>query len=204
MIRWLALALLTISTTAHAQFIFSMPKVEQQANPEAPTLYGEVDQAAAAKAITAIQTANKADSSKPIKLFLQGPGGSVLAGNAVISATAISRRPVWTVIVGPCASMCVVIAERGALRIALPHAYLMVHDASLSMSGPLPHIANELAMIIRIWSDNEQFISKRIGMDVNEYRMHESQQWWLTAQDAAHVRMVDVVANTPDYPAPKE
>jgi ATP-dependent Clp protease protease subunit len=205
--KFLAVLLLLVAQSASAQWLFpqtQVMRVEVAKPKDVPTLYGEVDQASAAAVIEAIQLANKGDTNKPILFFLQSNGGSVSAGDAIISAMRVSRRPVMTVAVGPCISMCVMVYQHGAKRLIFPNAILMIHNAHMGVSGDLPQIANELTLVLKLWAQSEVFTAKRAEIPLEVFRMHEALQWWLTADEAVQAHLADAVVNMPDYPVPHE
>ena len=70
------------------------------------------------------------DSSKPIYLYINSPGGSVNAGLALYDTMNHIRAPVITVNVGLAASMASFLLAGGkpGSRMALPHSRVMIHQ----------------------------------------------------------------------------
>jgi ATP-dependent Clp protease protease subunit len=104
------------------------------------TLYGDVDERTASIVVSQIQAANRLRTSAPILMFIDSPGGSVLAGNRIVDAMQASRRPIYTVDVEFAASMAAYIWAFGEQRYMMPRAILMLHDASLEGDGELDHL----------------------------------------------------------------
>nr|YP_009662837.1 clp protease proteolytic subunit [Amphilophium steyermarkii]QCU48359.1 clp protease proteolytic subunit [Amphilophium steyermarkii] len=74
------------------------------------------------------------DSSKEFKLFINSPGGSVIDGIAIYDTIDTILSPVETTAVGVAASMACFILTVGTSRIAFPHARVMMHQPSSSLS----------------------------------------------------------------------
>ena len=70
------------------------------------------------------------DSSKPIYLYINSPGGSVTAGLAIYDTMRHIKSPVVTICVGLAASMGAFLLSGGTKgkRLALPHSRIMIHQ----------------------------------------------------------------------------
>ena len=70
------------------------------------------------------------DSSKPIYLYINSPGGSVTAGLAIYDTIQYVKSEVVTICVGLAASMGGFLLAAGTKgkRVALPHSRIMIHQ----------------------------------------------------------------------------
>nr|AVM83527.1 clp protease proteolytic subunit [Adenocalymma dusenii] len=75
-----------------------------------------------------------ADSSKKFKFFINSLGGSVIDGVAIYDTIQTLLAPVETIVMGIAASMACFILNGGTSRTAFPHARVMMHQPSVSMS----------------------------------------------------------------------
>ena len=68
------------------------------------------------------------DSSKPIYLYINSPGGSVTAGLAIFDTIQYVKSEVVTICVGLAASMGAFLLAAGTKgkRVALPHSRIMI------------------------------------------------------------------------------
>ena len=66
----------------------------------------------------------------PIILYISTPGGSVYHGLGLVSAIETSKTPVYTVNVGECCSMGLIIYLAGTVRYAMPNSIFLMHDGS--------------------------------------------------------------------------
>ena len=71
------------------------------------------------------------DSSKPIYLYINSPGGSVTAGLAIYDTIQYVKSEVVTICVGLAASMGAFLLAAGTKgkRVALPHSRIMIHTS---------------------------------------------------------------------------
>ena len=76
-------------------------------------------------------------AEKPIKMFINSPGGSVTAGLAIYDTMQFSKCPVHTYVMGQAASMGSFLAQAGApgKRFVLPESRTMIHRVSSGTRG---------------------------------------------------------------------
>ena len=77
------------------------------------------------------------NSEKPIKLYVNSPGGSVTAGLAIYDTMQFVKAPVHTMVMGQAASMGSFLAQAGAAghRYVLPESRTMIHRVSSGTRG---------------------------------------------------------------------
>lgn len=75
------------------------------------------------------------ENRKPIWLFIQSPGGSVVSGFNLIDIIQTSETPVYTVCFANCASMAFHIFISGHKRYAFKNSILLNHDGEVSLSN---------------------------------------------------------------------
>ena len=93
---------------------------------------GEVDQASMDVAIGELLFLNNEDSEKPIFLYIDSPGGDVIAGLGLIDVMNYISAPVYTVALGMAASMGGAILSAGEKghRYCLKSSQVLVHAMS--------------------------------------------------------------------------
>lgn len=75
------------------------------------------------------------EERKPIKLFFLSPGGNLEIEEVVVSVIRLSETPVWGIAMGMVASAASLIYLSCHKRLALPNAYLIIHQGSAQMGG---------------------------------------------------------------------
>ncbi len=134
-------------------------------------------------------------SSEPITILLNSPGGSVIAGARLISAMQASKAKVNTVCLSMCASMAFMIHQYGHERLALDRAILMSHPASVGYQGDVDRIMSFIGTIQRYTNKLEAEVSKRIGISFDEYKKKSSIEYWVDSEDALRDNVVDGLVN---------
>jgi ATP-dependent Clp protease protease subunit len=78
-----------------------------------------------------------ADQSKPIKLYINSPGGSVTSGLAIYDTMQYVKSPVHTIVMGQACSMGSFLAQAGepGKRFVLPESRTMIHRVSSGTPG---------------------------------------------------------------------
>jgi ATP-dependent Clp protease protease subunit len=92
------------------------------------------------------------ETSKPIHLYINSPGGSVTAGLAIYDTMQYVSSPIHTYCVGQACSMgslLLAAGERGK-RHVLPNASIMIHQPSGGASGQASDIAIHAKEILRV------------------------------------------------------
>lgn len=75
------------------------------------------------------------EKRKPIWLYLQTPGGDVVAGFNLVDVIQASETPVYTVCFSDCASMGFHIFISGHKRYAFKNSILLIHDGEITVNN---------------------------------------------------------------------
>ncbi|MBR3269763.1 ATP-dependent Clp protease proteolytic subunit [Candidatus Saccharibacteria bacterium] len=70
------------------------------------------------------------EDRKPIRLYINSPGGEINEGFALVSTIEISKTPIWTINIGMWASMAFLIGISGHRRFSLPNMTFLMHDGT--------------------------------------------------------------------------
>ncbi|KAF8624754.1 hypothetical protein AX15_005652 [Amanita polypyramis BW_CC] len=140
------------------------------------------------------------DSSKPIHLYINSPGGSVTAGLAIYDTMQYVSSPIHTYSLGMAASMgslLLAAGERGK-RHCLPNASIMIHQPSGGASGQASDIAihaKEILRVRQLLTGIYQSHCGREGETVAEglarFEKALERDYYMTAQEAMDFGIVD-------------
>jgi len=75
------------------------------------------------------------DSNDEIQIYINSPGGSIVAGLAIYDVAKLSKSPIKTVCVGMAASIAAVLMLVGDKRCGLKHSRFLLHQAAGGMVG---------------------------------------------------------------------
>ena len=147
--------------------------------------------------IKLIMRSNKEDKGlsveerKPIKIFIDSPGGDVIFMNSIIKAIEISKTPVWTINYCTAYSAASLILAAGHKRYALPGSHVLVHNGYCSYSGEASQVEStkkyfdKLNKVINDW-----FLSKT-KIDPKAYKKKAISDWFMTAEESLENGIVD-------------
>ena len=136
---------------------------------------------------------------RPIKLYINSPGGDIYEGFALIDAIRLSKTPVYTYNVGVCASMGFLIYIAGHKRFTFPHAMYLLHDGingSISSTSKFIDTADfskryEKEVI-------KTFILQQTKISEKEYTDHQRVEWYMLPNDAIKLGVAHEIAQTLD------
>ena len=128
-----------------------------------------------------------------VYLYVNSPGGSVLAGNAFISEiqyqSQLGRKVVC--IMEFAASMAFAIMQACPYRAAVPHATGMQHQMSLVIGGQLESVTNRLEFSRALSNDLNQMQAVRLGLSLKDFHEKVEHDWWIYGNQLAIENVVD-------------
>ena len=147
--------------------------------------------------IKLIMRSNKEDKDlsveerKPIKIFIDSPGGDVIFMNSIIKAIEISKTPVWTINYCTAYSAASLILAAGHKRYALPGSHVLVHNGYCSYSGEASQVESTKKYFDKLNKViNEWFLSKT-KIDPKAYKKKAISDWFMTAEESLENGIVD-------------
>ncbi|PXX69183.1 ATP-dependent Clp protease proteolytic subunit ClpP [Nocardia tenerifensis] len=161
-------------------------------------LTGEVDDAMAERACTELVLLAGEDDKRDIVLYINSPGGSVLAGLAIYDTMKLIPNDVVTVAVGFAASMGQVLLASGTKgkRISLAHSRIMMHQPSAGIGGTAMDIAIQAENLEYMKLQSEQILAAETGHSLEEIRTDSDRDRWFTPEQARDYGIVDQIAAT--------
>ncbi|MBF0454006.1 MAG: ATP-dependent Clp protease proteolytic subunit [Magnetococcales bacterium] len=131
-------------------------------------------------------------STGPVDLYINSPGGSVFEGLAI--SNAIERRRTVTVHVdGVAASIASVIAISGEKLVMPSNSFLMVHNPSGTVAGDAEKMRKMGQTLDKVRDTLANKYSWKTGISVEEIKEMMSAETWLTAAEAKEKGFCDEV-----------
>jgi ATP-dependent protease ClpP protease subunit len=128
---------------------------------------------------------------KVITLVLKSPGGSVDAGNELISFAKALPQKVRTLSIFS-ASMSFQTSQNLGERLVLPHSTVMSHRAKFGISGEAPgEMFSKLKYIMSSIDELEQIAAARMQMTFDDYRKLVADEYWVYGNNAVKDRAAD-------------
>ena len=141
------------------------------------------------------------DSSKPIYLYINSPGGSVTAGLAIYDTIQYVKSEVVTICVGLAASMGAFLLAAGTKgkRVALPHSRIMIHQP---LGGTSRRQASDIEIeareILRMKEMLNRSLSAMSGQSFEKIEKDTDRDYFLSAEEAKEYGLIDRVISHPN------
>jgi ATP-dependent Clp protease protease subunit len=169
-------------------------------------LVGQVNDELSYAICSALLVLDEDDHDKPIQMFINSPGGSVMAGLAIIDVMNTIKAPVYTIVTGLAASMGAAILSAGeeGHRMALPNATVMLHQVSAGEHGNIQDMRVGLEFTEKLNDRLMTMIAENCGKTKEQLESDTMRDKWLFAEDALKYGIVDeVVKQTKVRKTPK-
>jgi ATP-dependent Clp protease protease subunit len=158
-------------------------------------LGGPIDSDTANIIIAQLLFLENEDSKKDITLYVNSPGGSVVAGMAIIDTMNFIKSDVATVCVGMAASMGAMILTSGAKgkRFALPNAEVMIHQPLGGTEGQASDIAIHAEHILKTKQNLYRIISETTGKSMAQVTKDADRDYYMSSEEAKKYGIVDKI-----------
>lgn len=135
---------------------------------------------------------------RDIWLYINSPGGSVLAGLAIYDVMQLIPNDVATVAIGLAASMGQVLLCGGAAgkRFALPNAQVLMHEGSAGLAGAAADVAIQAAHLMQTSHRMQSIIAHHTGKSLAQVSEDVGRDRWFDAEAARDYGFVDHVVST--------
>ena len=163
-------------------------------------LGSEVNDAVANALVAQMLYLDSEDSSKPIYLYINSPGGSVTAGLAIYDTMQYVKSDVVTICVGLAASMGAFLLAAGSKgkRLALPHSRIMIHQP---LGGTSQRQASDIEIeakeILRIKDMLNHSMAEMTGQPFEKIEKDTDRDYFLSAAEAKDYGLIDRVIAHP-------
>lgn len=159
----------------------------------------EIDDELANQIIGVLLYLDSEDTTKPIYLYINCPGGSVISGLAIFDCMNHIKSEVVTINIGLAASMASFIMAAGSKgkRLALPNSRIMIHQPMGGAQGQAEDIKVEAAQIMRIRDNLVKMYSMMTGQTQEQITLDLDRDNFMSAHDALKYGLVDKVLDVP-------
>ena len=162
-------------------------------------LGSEVNDAVANALVAQMLYLDSEDSSKPIYLYINSPGGSVTAGLAIYDTMQYVKSDVVTICVGLAASMGAFLLAAGSKgkRLALPHSRIMIHQPLGGAQGQAVDIEIQAKEILFLKDTLNGLMAEHTGQPLEKITEDTDRDYFLSPAEAVEYGLIDrVVTDT--------
>ncbi|MDX1685909.1 MAG: ATP-dependent Clp protease proteolytic subunit [Saprospiraceae bacterium] len=135
------------------------------------------------------------DPKRDIQMFINSPGGSVIAGLGIYDTMQYVSPDVATICTGLAASMGAVLlcAGKDAKRSCLGHSRIMIHQPSGGMQGQFADMEISYNLIKQMKNELYQIMADHTDKTFKQIEKDCDRDYWMTAQEAKDYGVVDEV-----------
>ena len=158
-------------------------------------LTGEINDQTANLVIAQLVYLEGKDSDKDITLYINSPGGSVVAGMAIYDTMNYIRCDVRTVCIGMAASMAAILLSSGAKgkRFALSNSEVMIHQPLGGFQGQASDIKIHAAHMEKTKKKINRILSENTGMPIETIEKDTDRDNFMSAEEAKKYGLIDEI-----------
>lgn len=144
------------------------------------------------------------NSTKPIHMYINSPGGVVTAGLAIYDTMQYVKPPIATWCVGQACSMGSLLLAAGApgMRHALPNARIMIHQPSGGAQGQATDIQIQAEEILKLKKQLAGIYAKHSGQSMDVLTAKMERDMFLSPEEAKGMGLIDSVLEHPPSSVP--
>lgn len=130
---------------------------------------------------------------KPIRIYIDSPGGSLTDTLTVIDAIKLSKTPVYTICVGCAYSGGFFIFISGHKRYCYPNSTFLYHEGSTANGGDAGKFRNFAEFYDKQLEVLKQITISNTNIDEELYEKHRRDDWWMLASEALDLGVCDEI-----------
>ena len=164
-------------------------------------LTGEINRESGQRVTAQLLLLAEEAPDKPVKVFINSPGGDVDAGFAIFDVARFIPSPVEMVVAGLAASAAVIVllASPKERRFSLPNARFLIHQPSTGVRGDASDIQIEASEIIKSREKINKLMAEETGQDITKIETDTKRNFWMNAEESLKYGLVGkIVANYGD------
>lgn len=155
----------------------------------------EVNDVTASLVVAQILFLESEDPTKDINLYINSPGGSVVAGMAIYDTMQYVKCDVSTICMGMAASMGAFLLAGGAKgkRYALPNAEIMIHQPSGGAQGQATEIKIVAEQILKTKEKLNKILAENTNQPIEVIERDTERDNYMSAEEALAYGIIDKV-----------
>jgi ATP-dependent Clp protease, protease subunit len=137
------------------------------------------------------------DPDRDISIYINSPGGSVMAGLAIYDTMQYIKCPITTLCVGQAFSMSAILLGAGSpgKRYALPHARMLLHQPLGGFSGQAMDVDIQAREIVRVKDELNSIMARHTGQKIEKVAKDTDRDFYLGPVEAKEYGLVDHVVD---------
>ena len=150
-------------------------------------IFGQIDDKLARDVVGRILTLAE-ESSKPIDIFVNSPGGHVESGDSIHDIIRFVRDHVRVRVIGTgwvaSAGALIYLGGHKDQRVCLPNTRFLLHQPMGGVRGPATDIDIEAREIIKMRARINHVIARETGQPYEKVAIDTDRNYWMSAEEA--------------------
>ena len=138
------------------------------------------------------------DARKPIKIFINSPGGDLDSTLALVGLMKISKTPIWTINTCWAYSAAGLILMAGHKRFALPNSQCLIHSGSGSLQGSFEQTDAQMKNYKYLVDQMRNFILESTQMDPKVLKKNSQKEWYINTEEMLEYSIVNEIVSDLD------
>jgi len=154
-----------------------------------------VDRDMATAIVAQLLTLDSQDSTKPITMYINCPGGDADSGFGIYDMMKLVASPITTVVTGLAASAAITIFLGGdkGCRFATPNSRFLIHQPSTQSQGQASDLEITANEIIKTRDKYNAIISEQIGKPAKQIVKDAGRDFWMNSAESVDYGLVDKI-----------
>ena len=169
-------------------------------------IYGPIEPKLTREVTSQMLLLDAMSPEKPIKVYVNSPGGGADDGFALYDLMRFVRAPIYTIVTGMAASAATILllgAAKGR-RLIMPHARMMLHQPSTMIRGTAADMSVSAKELLRLRRKANDLYARETGRPVEQIEKELSRDYWMSAEEAVAYKIVDRIVSSLDDVIPAE
>ena len=153
------------------------------------------------KRIIAINREDKGkpiEERKPVKIFIDSPGGALETTLAFVGLVTLSKTPIWTIDAGIAYSAAGLILMSGHKRFALPNTQALIHSGSGFIGGNYESTQEQMKNYKQLVEKMKDYILSKTTIDPKLFKKNSAKDWYFTTDEMLKHGIVDKIIDDLD------
>ena len=158
----------------------------------------EITNASASLVVSQLLFLESENPDKDILMYINSPGGSVVAGMSIYDTMQYIRPNISTIVLGQAASMASLLAAAGQIgkRYILPHATHMIHQPLGGASGQATDVEIQTRELLRWKTILTEIYHRHTNKSLKQLSQDMDRDRFLTAEESVKYRLADEILVT--------
>jgi ATP-dependent Clp protease protease subunit len=137
---------------------------------------------------------NSEDPDRDIQMFINSPGGDVIAGLAIYDVMQHVKPDIATVCINASSMASVLLAAgtRGK-RFILPNAEVMIHQGSAQFGGATPDLEIHMRHVSKLINRLTEILAEHTGQPFEKVKHDSERDYFMSAREAVEYGIVDEI-----------